>query len=138
MGKAGAGQHTKMANQIMLANNLFGVCEGLIYGQKSGLTLDQMVELLQKGAAGSFQLSGLAPRMLRRDLDPGFYVEHFVKYLGIALDECKRMNIALPGMSQATQFFHAYQAQGGSKRGTHGLIEVFEKMNNMQIDQYKI
>jgi 3-hydroxyisobutyrate dehydrogenase len=138
MGEAGAGQHAKAANQIMIANNLFGVCEALIYGQKSGLNLDQMVQLLSKGAAGSFQLSGLAPRILKRDLDPGFFVEHFVKDLGIALDECKRMGIALPGMSQSTQFFHAYVAQGGAKRGTHGLIEVLEKMNNMQISKYDI
>lgn len=122
----------------MIANNLFGVCEALIYGQKAGLNLDQMVQLLGKGAAGSFQLSGLAPRILKRDLDPGFYVEHFVKDLGIALEECKNMGIALPGMSQATQFFHAYVAQGGAKRGTHGFIEVLERMNNMQLDKYDI
>lgn len=138
MGAPGAGQHAKAANQIMIANNLFGVCEALIYGHKAGLNLDQMVQLLGKGAAGSFQLSGLAPRILKRDLEPGFFVEHFVKDLGIALDECKRMNIALPGMSQSTQFFHAFVAQGGAKRGTQGLITVLEKMNNMEIPKYYI
>jgi len=136
MGAAGAGQHAKAANQIMIANNLFGVCEALIYGQKSGLNLDQMVQLLSKGAAGSFQLSGLAPRILARNLEPGFYVEHFVKDLGIALAECKNMGIALPGMSQSAQFFNAYVAQGGAKKGTHGLIEVLEGLNNMKIDTY--
>lgn len=75
---------------------------------------------------------------MARNLDPGFYVEHFVKDLGIALDECKRMGIALPGMSQSAQFFHAYVAQGGSKKGTHGLIEVLEGLNNMKIDTYQL
>lgn len=98
MGPAGSGQHTKMANQIMISNNLFGVCEALIYGHKAGLDLNQMILLLNKGAAGSAQLEKLAPRMLRRDFEPGFYVEHFVKDLGIALQECKRMGIVLPGV----------------------------------------
>ncbi len=83
----------------MISNNLFGVCEALIYGHKSGLDLNQMILLLNKGAAGSAQLEKLAPRMLRRDFEPGFYVEHFVKDLGIALQECKRMGIVLPGVS---------------------------------------
>lgn len=99
MGSAGAGQHTKAANQIMIANTLFGVCESLIYGHKAGLNLDQMIKLLNKGAAGSAQLEKLAPRMLKRDFDPGFYVEHFFKDLGIALSECERMGLTLPGMT---------------------------------------
>lgn len=136
MGGPGAGQHTKAANQIMIANNLFGVCEALIYGHKSGLDLDQMTQLLDKGAAGSFQLRVLSPRMLKRDFAPGFYVEHFVKDLGIALGECKEMGIALPGMAQASQFFQAYVAQGGSKDGTQGLLQVLEKMNNTEIKDY--
>ena len=77
----------------MISNTLFGVCEALIYGQKSGLNLEQMIVLLNKGAAGSMQLEKMAPRMLKRDFQPGFYVEHFVKDLGIALGECKRMGI---------------------------------------------
>lgn len=98
MGAAGAGQHTKAANQIMISNTLFGVCEALIYGQKMGLNLNLMIKLLNKGGAASAQLEKLAPRMLRRDFEPGFYVEHFVKDLGIALGECERMGIQLPGM----------------------------------------
>ena len=93
MGDAGAGHHTKMANQIMVAASMIGVCEALIYGHKAGIQLDQMVELLKGGAAGSFTLAKLAPRMLKRDFEPGFYVEHFVKDLGIILDEAGRMNV---------------------------------------------
>ena len=115
MGEAGSGQHTKAANQIMISNTLFGVCEALIYGQKAGLNLDQMIKLLNKGAAGSSQLEKLAPRILRRDFEPGFYVEHFVKDLGIALSECKKMGIQLPGMTQSAKFFDTYIEQGGAR-----------------------
>ena len=101
MGGPGAGQHTKMANQIMIATTMIGLCEGLIYGHKAGLKLDELINLLQKGAAGSFSMEKLGPRMLRRDFEPGFYVEHFVKDLGICLDEGKRMGISLPGTALA-------------------------------------
>lgn len=122
MGAAGAGQHTKAANQIMISNTLFGVCEALVYGQKSGLNLDQMIKLLNKGAAGSMQLEKLAPRMLKRDFEPGFYVEHFVKDLGIALGECERMGLSLPGMTQSKKFFDTYIEQGGAREGTQGFL----------------
>ena len=122
----------------MIANTLFGVCEALIYGQKSGLNLDQMIKLLNKGAAGSAQLEKLAPRMLRRDFQPGFYVEHFVKDLGIAIAECKRMEITLPGMTQASKFFDTYIEQGGAREGTQGFLQVLEKLNNVQVSKYDI
>ena len=80
----------------MIASTMVGLCEALIYGHRAGLQLDSMIDLLAKGAAGSFSLDKLAPRMLRRDFEPGFYVEHFVKDLGIVLDESKRMGISLP------------------------------------------
>ena len=83
----------------MIATTMVGVCESLIFGHKAGLKLDQMVELLVKGGAGSFSLRDLAPRMLKRDFEPGFYVEHFVKDLGIVLEESKRMGISMPGTS---------------------------------------
>jgi len=85
----------------MISTTMIGVCESLIYGHKAGLQLDQMIDLLQGGAAGSFTLTKLAPRMLKRDFDPGFYVEHFVKDLGICLEESKRMGISMPGTAMA-------------------------------------
>ena len=105
MGKPGAGQHAKAANQVMIANNIVGVCEALLYAQRTGLNHEQMIGLLNKGGAASFQLGVLGPRMLKRDFDPGFYVEHFVKDLGIVLDECRRMNLFVPGTSQAFQLY---------------------------------
>lgn len=97
-----------------------------------------MINLLGKGAAGSFSLTALGPRMLRRDFEPGFYVEHFVKDLGIVLDESKRMGLAVPGTAQAAQLYQALMAQGGARMGTQGLLTVLENMNNMQVSKYDI
>jgi 3-hydroxyisobutyrate dehydrogenase len=138
MGEAGSGQHTKMANQIFIANNMIGVCEGLIYGHKAGLDLNQLITLLSKGAAGSFSLEKLGPRMLRRDFDPGFYVEHFVKDLGIALEEARRMQLGLPGLALASQFYQALIAHGGARMGTQGLLTTIELFNNTTVKKYDI
>jgi 3-hydroxyisobutyrate dehydrogenase len=121
---------------MMIASTMMGTCESLIYGHKAGLKLDQMVDLLQGGAAGSFSLSNLGPRMLRRDFDPGFFVKHFVKDLGIVLEEAKRMGISVPSTALATQFYHALIAQGGEDMGVHGLLTTLEKFNNTEIKKY--
>jgi len=138
MGGAGKGQHTKAANQILIAGAMISTCESLIYGHKAGLDLSQLINVLNKGAASSFTLERLAPRMLKRDFDPGFYVEHFVKDLGIALEESKRMNISLPGTALVQQFYMAMIAQGGGRNGTQGLLEVLERFNNVQVKKYDI
>jgi len=91
MGGPGAGQHCKAANQTLIAGTMNGMCESLLYGHKAGLDLKEMVNALKPGAAGSFSLSVLGPRILKRDFDPGFYVEHFVKDLGIVLEESEQM-----------------------------------------------
>jgi len=135
MGKAGNGQHTKMANQIFIASNMVGVSEGLIYGYKAGLNLEQMIELLKQGAAGSFSLANLAPRMLARNFDPGFYVEHFIKDLGIALDESRRMNLSLPGLALANQLYLSLVANGGAKFGTQALLLTLEKLSNVDLSK---
>ena len=89
---------------------MVGTCEAMLYAQKAGLDHEQLIDLLSKGAAGSFTLEKLAPRMLKRDFDPGFFVEHFVKDLGICLEESKRMGICVPGTAQAAQLYHALVA----------------------------
>lgn len=129
MGVAGAGQHTKMANQIFIATTMVGLCEGLLYAQKAGLDHQQMIPLLSKGAAGSFSLEKLGPRMLVGDFDPGFYVEHFVKDLGIVLDEARRMQLSVPGTAQAFQLYEMMMAQDKGRMGTQGLLTVLEEMN---------
>jgi 3-hydroxyisobutyrate dehydrogenase len=121
-GPAGAGQHTKMVNQVLIASNMIGVCEGLLYGYKAGLDLNVVLESVSSGAAGSWSLSNLGPRMIAGNFDPGFFVEHFLKDMAIALAEARRMKLSLPGLALAEQLYRAVQAQGYSRKGTHALM----------------
>ena len=116
-GPAGAGQHTKMVNQILIASGMIGVCEALLYGYKAGLDLPTVLRSVGSGAAGSWSLNNLGPRMIAGNFDPGFYVEHFLKDMGIALAEAKRMNLALPGLALAEQLYRAVEAQGNGRKG---------------------
>jgi len=111
-GGAGAGQHTKMVNQILIAANMIAVCEGLLYGYKAGLDLETVFKSVSVGAAGSKALEVLGPRIMQRNFEPGFYVEHFIKDMGIALAEAERMNLCLPGLGLAKQPYEAVRAQG--------------------------
>ena len=120
-GGPGAGQHTKMVNQILIASNMVGVCEALLYGYKAGLDLPTVLESVSSGAAGSWSLSNLAPRIIDDNFDPGFFVEHFIKDMGIALEEAKRMNLSVPGLALAHQLYMALSAQGHGRDGTHAL-----------------
>jgi 3-hydroxyisobutyrate dehydrogenase len=121
-GPAGAGQHTKMVNQILIATNMIGVCEALLYGQKAGLNLDVVLQSVGSGAAGSWSLNNLGPRVIAGNFEPGFYVEHFLKDMGIALAEARRMNLSLPGLALAEQLYRAVEAQGYGRKGTHALM----------------
>jgi len=120
-GPAGAGQHTKMVNQTLIATNMIGVCEALLYAHRAGLDLETVMESVGSGAAGSWSLANLGPRIIANNFDPGFFVEHFIKDMGIALDEAKRMKLALPGLALAHQLYIALQAQGHGRDGTHAL-----------------
>lgn len=120
-GPAGSGQHTKMVNQTLIATNMIGVCEALLYGHKAGLDLPTVMQSVASGAAGSWSLSNLGPRIIDNNFDPGFFVEHFIKDMGIALDEANRMGLALPGLALAKQLYLALQAQGHGRDGTHAL-----------------
>jgi 3-hydroxyisobutyrate dehydrogenase len=120
-GGPGAGQHTKMVNQTLIATNMIGVCEALLYAHKAGLDLDTVMQSVASGAAGSWSLSNLGPRIINNNFDPGFFVEHFLKDMGIALDEAQRMGLALPGLALAKQLYLALQAQGHGRDGTHAL-----------------
>ncbi len=120
-GGPGAGQHTKMVNQTLIASNMIGVCEALLYAHRAGLDLDQVMESVASGAAGSWSLSNLGPRIINNNFDPGFFVEHFIKDMGIALEEAKRMEISLPGLALAHQLYVALKSQGHGRDGTHAL-----------------
>ncbi len=131
-GPAGAGQHTKMVNQVLIATNMIGVCEALLYGHKAGLDLKTVLQSVGGGAAASWSLNNLGPRIIDRNFEPGFFVEHFIKDMGIALDEAKRMNLALPGLALANQLYQAVQAQGYGRKGTHALMLALEHLSNVQ------
>ncbi len=131
MGKAGAGQHTKMSNQILIASTMIGVVESLLYAYKAGNDLDEVINVIGKGAAGCWSINNLGPRIVKNNFDPGFFIKHFVKDMGIALKEAKNMNLALPGLSLAYQFYIAAQALGLENLGTHGLYKVFAKINGI-------
>lgn len=128
-GAAGSGQHTKMVNQILIANNMVGLCEAMLYAYRSGLDPVEVLKSVSSGAAGSWSLSNLAPRVLNNDFAPGFYVEHFVKDMGIALEEARRMNLALPGLALAHQLYVALCAQGMSRLGTQALIQALATLS---------
>ena len=125
-GAPGAGQHTKMVNQILIASNMIALCEGLLYGYKAGLDLETVFKSVSVGAAGSKALEVLGPRILARNFEPGFYVEHFIKDMGIALDESKKMGLVMPGLALAHQLYLAVQAQGLGRKGTHALMLALE------------
>ena len=120
-GGPGAGQHTKMVNQTLIATNMIGVCEALLYAHKAGLDLDAVMQSVASGAAGSWSLANLGPRIINNNFDSGFFVEHFIKDMGIAQDEAQRMGLALPGLALAKQLYLAVQAQGHGRDGAQAL-----------------
>jgi 3-hydroxyisobutyrate dehydrogenase len=127
-GPAGAGQHTKMCNQIVIAGTMIGVCESLLYGTRAGLDLETMLQSISRGAAACWTLDNLAPRILQKNFDPGFFVEHFIKDMGIALKEAERMGLCLPGLALVHQLYLAVKAQGHGKKGTHALMLALEQL----------
>jgi 3-hydroxyisobutyrate dehydrogenase len=134
-GPAGAGQHTKMCNQITIAGTLIGVCEGLIYGLKAGLNLTTMLESITKGAAGCWSLDVLAPKIVKGDYSPGFSVDNFVKDLTIALEEAEAMHLSLPGLALVKQLYLSIQAMDKGSSGNQALYLALEKLSNMDVNK---
>ncbi|MFN8188699.1 MAG: NAD(P)-dependent oxidoreductase [Gaiellales bacterium] len=130
-GGAGAGQHTKLVNQVLIATGMIGVCEALLYAHRAGLDPATVLESVAGGAAGSWSLSNYGPRMLAGSFDPGFMVEHFVKDMGIALAEARRMRLSLPGLALAEQLYVALIAQGHGRMGTHSLILALASLSDL-------
>lgn len=128
-GPAGAGQHTKMVNQTLIATNMIGVCEALMYGYKAGLNLETVMQSVSTGAAGSWSLSNLGPRIMANNFDPGFFVEHFLKDMGIALAESRRMGLSMPGLALAEQLYQSVKANGHGRDGTHALMLALAQMS---------
>lgn len=126
-GKAGSGHHTKMCNQIAIASNMLGVCEALAYAKKAGLQPEKVLQSISTGAAGSWSLSNLAPRMLQGDFEPGFYVKHFIKDMNIALAEAEELGLSAPGLSLARELYEQLMQDGEENSGTQALYKQYIK-----------
>lgn len=133
-GGPGAGQHTKAVNQILIATGMIGLSEALLYGQQAGLDLDTVMESVSGGAAGSWSLSNYGPRMLGGDFEPGFFVDHFVKDMGIALREAASMKLPAPGLAMAHELYVSLQAQGLGRKGTQSLILALARLAGVEWD----
>ena len=129
MGPAGAGQHTKMCNQVLIAGTMIGVCESLLYAAGAGLDQQAVIDIIGQGAAGSWSINNLGPRIVKRNFDPGFIVEHFIKDLGLALSESRAMGLSLPGLTLVEQLYQSLREAGGGRNGTQALILVLERMS---------
>ncbi|MEX0331534.1 MAG: NAD(P)-dependent oxidoreductase [Puniceicoccaceae bacterium] len=125
-GPAGSGQHTKMANQIAIAAGMLGVCEALAYTARSGLDPETVLQSISGGAAGSWSLSNLGPRMIKGDFAPGFYVKHFLKDMGIARESAHAAGIQTPGLDLAHEMYSKLAADGGGELGTQGLFRLYQ------------
>ncbi|AET67369.1 beta-hydroxyacid dehydrogenase, 3-hydroxyisobutyrate dehydrogenase [Desulfosporosinus orientis DSM 765] len=128
-GNAGAGQHTKMCNQIAIASNMIGVCEAMAYAQKAGLKPETVLKSIETGAAASFSLSNLAPRMLANNYAPGFYVKHFIKDMTIALNSAKQMGLLTPGLELAKTLYEKLAENGEENSGTQALFKLYLEQN---------
>lgn len=126
-GGPGAGQHTKMCNQIAIATNMIGVCEAISYAKKAGLDPTRVLDSIAAGAAGSWSLSNLAPRIIAGNFAPGFYIKHFIKDMGIALEAVKEMGMLTPGLELSKSLYDELAANGLADNGTQALIKWFEK-----------
>jgi 3-hydroxyisobutyrate dehydrogenase len=132
-GEAGNGQHAKLCNQIVIAGTMVGVCESLIYGYRAGLDLDRLLRSVAGGAAACWTLDHLAPRMLQRNFEPGFFVDHFVKDMEIVLEESRRMKVALPGLSLVHELYRSVVTIGHGRSGTHALILALERLSHITV-----
>ena len=132
-GGPGTGQQAKLCNQIVIAGTMVGVCESLLYGYKAGLDLNRMLESIRGGAAACWTLDNLAPKILQRNFAPGFFVEHFIKDMGIALEEATRMGLTLPGLTLAHQLYQTVQTLGHGRSGTHALMLALEALSDIEI-----
>ena len=125
-GRAGSGQHTKMCNQIAIASGMVAICEAMAYAKRSGLDPVTVLKSIESGAAGSWSLTNLAPRFLKGNFDPGFFVKHFIKDMRIALESAERMKLELPGLAQAKKLYEKLAAQGGENFGTQALFKLYD------------
>jgi 3-hydroxyisobutyrate dehydrogenase len=126
-GGPGAGQHTKLCNQIVIASTMLGVCEGLAYAHSAGLDPQTVLSAIGGGAAGGFQLNNLGPRIAKGDFAPGFFIEHFIKDMRIAHEEAAHMRRELPGLDLVRSLYQKLAEQGFTRNGTQALFKLYER-----------
>lgn len=126
-GKAGNGQHTKAANQIALGGVIAGVCEAITYARAAGLDVQTMLDSISQGAAGSWQMDNMAPRMLKGDYDPGFFIKHYIKDMKIALEESDARKLTLPILMEVLDMYKKLDEEGMGDLGTQALIKYYEE-----------
>jgi 3-hydroxyisobutyrate dehydrogenase len=126
-GPAGAGQHTKMCNQIAIASNMMGVCEAIAYAKQAGLDPSRVLSSIETGAAGSWSLSNLGPRIIANNYAPGFYIKHFIKDMTIALQSAQEMGLSMPGLDLAKSLYEKLAAEGEADSGTQALFKLFDR-----------
>lgn len=129
-GEAGAGQHTKMCNQIAIASNMMGVAEAIVYAEQAGLDPERVLDSIGSGAAGSWSLSNLAPRMIKGDFEPGFYIKHFIKDMNIAIESAEAMGMNTPGLTLAKSLYDQLSEQGHDDKGTQAIYLLLKGNNN--------
>jgi 3-hydroxyisobutyrate dehydrogenase len=132
MGSPGTGQHTKMCNQILIAGTMIGVVESLLYARRAGMSMEAVIDVIGRGAASSWAINHLGPKIAQGDFSPGFFIKHFVKDMGIALEEAGRLNLSLPGLALAHQFYIAAKAQGAENLGTQALFQILDRLNHRE------
>lgn len=125
-GTAGCGQHAKMANQIAIAGTLSGVCEALAYAKAKGLDLDVLLKSISTGAAGSKQMDSFAPKIIKGDYNPGFFLKHFIKDMGIAVEEANKSNLKLDILEKVLENYKMLEADGNGSLGTQALIKHYQ------------
>jgi len=133
LGGHGSGQHGKMCNQITVAGSMIGVCEAMLYAARAGLDRDRLIAAISTGAAGCWALDKLAPRIVQQDYDPGFMVDHFIKDLGIAVQECERMGLELPGLALARSLYQKVSQLGHGRSGTQALIMALDQSSEINV-----
>ncbi|GEQ33113.1 NAD(P)-dependent oxidoreductase [Marinilactibacillus psychrotolerans] len=124
-GPAGSGQHTKMANQIMIAGTMTGLTELLVYAKAAGLNLEKVLKTVGGGSAANWSLQNYGPRILKEDYSAGFFVKHFIKDLGIALNEAEKLGVNLPSTLNAKKLYDQLEDAGNGDDGTQALIKLW-------------
>ena len=125
-GEAGKGQYAKLANQIAIATTMISVAESFKFAKEVGLDLEDFFKTVSTGSGGSFSMTSYGPRILKNDFKPGFFVHHFIKDMRLALEECEKMNIKLPGLETAYKIYNELEEEVRNTNGTQAISKWYK------------